>query len=279
MSDLAGVCCFFNPCGYKKLRMNYDQFRSHWDRAGLKLLTVELLYDGQQTHFAGVDNVLTLSGGDVLWQKERLLQIGLDILRDEGHANIAWVDADLDFEESNWDARVLRSLEEFDCVHMFETQVTHFSDVTYVRSSVVKDHKDYVYGGGWAGTAKYWEQVALYQHAILGSGDYVMAMGMLGLPIRSTAGEINSRIQAHTESWAAALPTRKIGFVQGQTAHLLPHGKEYRRNYTTRSSYLVDFDPLTDVVLSPGGAWQWATDKPELHRAVNKYFELRREDD
>ncbi|MBI2468786.1 MAG: hypothetical protein HYV62_13395 [Candidatus Rokubacteria bacterium] len=40
----------------------------------------------------------------------------------------------------------------------------------------------------------------------------------------------------------------------------------------------LGFDPATDLRVAAGGAWQWASDKPALHRWAAEYFGSRRED-
>ena len=38
-----------------------------------------------------------------------------------------------------------------------------------------------------------------------------------------------------------------------------------------------DFDPDTDIRLSPSGCWKWSSDKTDMHRFVNDYFRSRYE--
>ena len=39
------------------------------------------------------------------------------------------------------------------------------------------------------------------------------------------------------------------------------------------------FDPLKDIKIGKSGAWEWASDKPDLHKEVREYFYSRKEDD
>ena len=59
------------------------------------------------------------------------------------------------------------------------------------------------------------------------------------------------------------------------------HGDPVNRQYGNRNAILRqhDFDPITDVRLTAGGVWEWASDKPDLQQAVRDYFYARREDE
>ena len=57
------------------------------------------------------DLLVQLRGGDVLWQKERLLNLGLKTLPD-GCDKVAWIDGDVLFARPDWAAETARLLEE-----------------------------------------------------------------------------------------------------------------------------------------------------------------------
>ena len=63
---------------------------------------MELSFDGR---FELTDNdadiLIQLSGGAVLWQKERLLNIAIQSVPKNGK-NIAWLDCDVIFERPDW---------------------------------------------------------------------------------------------------------------------------------------------------------------------------------
>ena len=70
-----------------------------------------------------------------------------------------------------------------------------------------------------------------------------------------------------------------MAFVEGTAFHLW-HGKPEHRAYKARHEELrsFDYDPATDIRPGPGGCWEWASAKPELHGWVVEYFGRRRED-
>jgi hypothetical protein len=65
----------------------------------------------------------------------------------------------------------------------------------------------------------------------------------------------------------------------GKILHLW-HGGSNDRNYSLSQSEFnrLKFNPYEDLRLGPSGCWEWASDKPEMHRWAADYFDLRRED-
>ena len=76
--ELAAVCCHFNPCGYRKRIRNFHRFYDRARLAGIPLLVVELAFGDRPFELSGVPGVHRIRGGAILWQKERLLQEGID---------------------------------------------------------------------------------------------------------------------------------------------------------------------------------------------------------
>ena len=289
---LAAVCAYFNPCGYESRRRNYDAFRKNLEGSGIELLTVELVFDNDRSSELGAyGNVESIRGGDMMWQKERLLQLGIDRLLTDGHDAIAWLDADIVFENKVWHQNVLRALEDFDYVQSFDRLVSHYPEGQLVRTGAARDHSSWAHGGSWAGRRDFWQRFKLYQYCILGGGDTVMANVALQLSESQTGAfqwplenivlnQINMPMREHIAVWARdTWDGWRVGYVADQAAHLLPHGCRRRRYHVERWQALTNYDPRTDVVVSDSGAFRWSSDKPRLHESVRSYFAARREDE
>jgi len=93
------VTSYYNPAGYKRRLQNFKAFRRHLNAP---LMVVELAKAGQhQLSEDEGDIVLSLTGEDGIWQKERLLNIGIAEL--PRHVEyVAWVDCDVIFDDENW---------------------------------------------------------------------------------------------------------------------------------------------------------------------------------
>ncbi len=113
------VTSFYNPAGYRRRKANYRLFREHLE---LPLLTVEWSRDG---HFelgpGDADILIQLDGGDVMWQKERLLNIGFGRLP-ASCTHVMWVDCDVIFGRPVADA-VMAELARAPLVQPFKASV------------------------------------------------------------------------------------------------------------------------------------------------------------
>ena len=98
--SLWAVTTFYNPAGYRYEEGELRALsRSRWRDSGVPLLTVELAFGDAPFELAGPttpSQLVQLRGGDVLWQKERLLNIGMRCLPDDCD-KVAWLDADVLF--------------------------------------------------------------------------------------------------------------------------------------------------------------------------------------
>lgn len=101
--DLGLIATFFNPAGYRTKRVNYDRFRAPLDDAGLRLVVVECGFGDATFDLPAGEGVFHVRGRDVMWQKERLLNLALARLP-AGCTKVAWLDADLLFENPGWAA-------------------------------------------------------------------------------------------------------------------------------------------------------------------------------
>ena len=96
---LWAITSYFNPVGYRRRRMNFRAFR---ERLGVPLVAAELSFDGRfELESDDAEIVLQRSDGDVMWQKERLLNLALSVLPPTCKF-VAWLDCDIVFERADW---------------------------------------------------------------------------------------------------------------------------------------------------------------------------------
>src|SRR4051794_25701615 len=113
---LWAVTCYFNPVGYRRRLANYREFRR---RLAAPLVTVELSYRGDfELRPGDADRLNQLRGRDVLWQKERLLNVALRALP-ASCRYVAWLDCDVIFSRDDWPADAARLLEQYRVVQLF----------------------------------------------------------------------------------------------------------------------------------------------------------------
>jgi hypothetical protein len=108
-AGLWAITSYFNPMGYRRRLANYRLFRA---RLNVPLVAVELAYGPDfELNADDADVLIQLRGRDVLWQKERLLNLALQALPGEC-SNVAWLDCDVIFEDDDWPERVNKALQD-----------------------------------------------------------------------------------------------------------------------------------------------------------------------
>jgi hypothetical protein len=305
---LWAITCYFNPVGFKRRPSNYRIFRAN---LAVPLVTVELSFDGRfELTDDDADILIQLSGGAVLWQKERLLNIAIQSVP-QNAKNIAWLDCDVIFERPDWMHEAEQKLGEANVVQLYSELVdlgpdgyranVQHQDVRQTRPCIVSAinsggleqldagvesgknvRQPFSFGMAWAARRKIIEGHGLYDAMIVGGGDRAMVHAMYGqfeVPLL----HLNNPRQEHYLRWARGYHREvagKIGSVPGRIFHLW-HGKFLNRNSRGRQRLLAGFDhnPDLDLRIGPNGAWHWARPRPDLEDFLRKYFLSRAEDE
>ena len=300
--DLWLVTTLFNPARYRARRRNYAMFRQRIDRSQLRLLTVECAFGDQPFELEPGPDVLQVRARDVMWQKERLLNLAIEGLPRECR-KVAWLDCDVLFTDSAWARQTAAALDRFDVVQPFETLIrlpphsdrfdgegevhTGFAavwsrDPDSVRHGAHPAHGKT--GFAWAARREVLDRSLLYDRCVAGGGDSLIAFAFAGARqaacLRRHLG-IDPAWIDHMGEWfdkVAEQPLR-IGHLPQALLHLW-HGSQQRRLSQQRHEELRrrGYDPRHDVRIGSNGCLEWATDKPELHRWIADYFVYRQED-
>jgi hypothetical protein len=248
VDDLWLLTTYFNPAKFENKRRNYEAFAGKMASSGLRLVTIECAFGDGEFELPDSPNLLRVRASNVMWQKERLLNVAVSRLPTECR-KIVWIDFDIYFENADWAVETSRMLENTPMVQPFAMGVFLPPGATS-------------YGGegrilqGFAAT-------------------YTSRPDTLFEGIYLTHGHAG---------WAWAEPfyddvQGRIGYVPGNILHIW-HGRWRDRDYTNRHAKLREFgfDPQTDLRLGENGCWEWASDKPDLHAWAMSYFARRNED-
>lgn len=306
---LWGITTYSNPIRYANKLPHLRIFSERIRRQGLPLCIVELVTDGPfEVDDALADLVLRVRSDAVMWQRERLLNIGLAALPGECD-RVVWVDADLLFENDDWVAETRARLEEFAVVQPFDTASylppgaidPDAASATETRRGIaftLSTHPDrpralanYVEHGhtgfGWGFRRSIVARHGYYDGLVVGGADIVMAHAVYDDELffagrNYVSRRLPPRVLSHAAAWAAPVRAEvhaSVGYTPG-TVHHLWHGDMGRRRYVERLDLLraADFDPAADIRVNDDGCWTWGSDKPALHRAVGDYLVGRRED-
>jgi len=306
---LWAVTTYYNPARYRTKKENYDLFRARLAAAGVPLLAVELAFGDRPFELSSHDADLLVRrrGGDELWQKERLINIGVRHLPDECD-RVAWLDADVVLARNDWAEETRRLLREYLVVQPFSHCVRLqrgaegcepaslpfgsgegelFYGIAWGirakgRSSLDHYARHGHTGFAWAARRDLLEQHGLYELNLLGNGDTDIAHAMYGSFDYWALQKLGPRARADLFRWAqpfAATVGRSVAHVDGVLTHLW-HGNSANRQYDRRLAVLHEFDPERHVVrTNPDAPLTLSPDAPENLRAWTKaYFSERRED-
>ena len=212
----------FNPLKYRTKRDNDRIFRRN---LSVPLITVELVDEDQPE--LGPDDaeiLIQLCGCDVMWQKERMMNIAINALPQDCR-KVAWLDCDIVFQRSDWHLAAAVALEGVRLVQLFQYRVDVEQNApiesvdwsrTTLRGSAFRIQSGSMMpelltstsgpsekwrcatGLAWAGWRDTLAERGLYDARILGGGDRAItcaAWGMMdGFPLLE---QMNSRQCEH----------------------------------------------------------------------------------
>lgn len=311
------ITCYFNPCNYETRLRNYLQFSKGLSDQNVNLLTVELCTSVETAHLRdGVGTkYVRVVADDVLWAKERLLNVALKHLPLEC-TQVCWCDCDILFQRANWARMCSELLRRHRVVQPFTAAVwlgpdetpakhTRFRPSTsfaryfrYDRRSLTVVGSDDILrshpGYAWAARRDVLDRIGgFYDKCILGHGDIIMAMAFCHNP--QVYGDIptnewerhwdpgwSSELKKDVRAWQRAASQEVAGDVNccpGEIFHLF-HGCKKNRDYDRRGSALAAFRPSEHLVLR-NDVWAWTPQAKcdGLVDACLAYFKNRREDD
>lgn len=288
--ELAIVAVHFNPQRYCLPIRNYWQWRHSLGDLQANLITVELSFDG----LFCIPDARHVQGGpdNIMWQKERLINLAIERLLPEQCKFVAWVDHDLIFSNTDWAEQTVEMLSgDYDVVQLYDTW-THYDSqgrVNHRRNSLAARHLAGIAtqtgplspGGAWAARRDYLERIGgIYQTDIVGGGDQGCCDAWLGL--RSSYHRLYTEFQkAESTRWQqlARSAMRQCGYVPGNVDHLY-HGDRQHRGYEDRHAILLrhNYNPELDIRINNTGILAWDSEKPDLHQEVAHYFASRQED-
>lgn len=313
--EIWGVTSYFNPAQTPRYLHNLVEFSAGVRAQGLNLLVVELAFHEQPFQLSHdiADRLVRRRADSRLWQKERLLNIGIAELP-PGCDKVVWLDGDLVFDHSDWVRETAALLDAYAIVQPFSRALWLTENPSDVSSepaqglgdghwmpsmaAVMSQQQHWRYtladyfrhghcGFAWAGRRAILAQHGLYDRHILGGGDVTLAHAFYGDTDYWRGRNYWCRQFTRPEmsaiaTWSHAIHSdvqTSVAVVPGQVRHLW-HGQLATRGYQERYRILHDnqFDPVTDVTLDAQGCLTWNSQKPDLHRRVAAYLTGRGQD-
>ncbi len=297
------ITVIFNPAGYEKRYQLYREFITHVSSfPGVKIYTVELAIGNQEFQVTNSDNPynLQLRTYQQMWFKENLVNIAVKNLLPDDWQYVAWIDADIEFENFNWVKETVEKLKKYDVVQPFSTAldmgkhgniISIWKSFGYVNNeSIIEPYLEVepnkfnaakvTPGFAWACDRYAWETMnGLLDRCIIGSGDYHMAMALVGR-IQETfhcddLTEYNERLL----KWQESVSELKLGYVEGVIKHKW-HGERKNRKYKERRKIIEDhkFNPYKHVGYHSSGLMFLIGSAIDMIESIAEYFLGRKED-
>jgi len=294
MSDrLWALSAYFNPMGFSTRYINYQIFRS---RLSIPLATAELSFNGKyELQPQDADLLIQVDNGDLMWQKERLVNKLVKSLPDSCEF-VLIIDADAIFSDLNWASRLMEALQRYTFVQPFTRShrlLPYRLSPKKIDIALCAPRMGFTHpnispsiaetGIAWAMRRDMLQEHGLYDAAIVGGADRLIIYAILGIKEEAASWvSMNADWSAHYYEWAQRFykaTANKLGSIDGDIFTLW-HGNLGNRQYNKRHESLVGYhyNPELDVTLNSDDTWQWNSDKPELHKFVSDYFRLRHED-
>jgi hypothetical protein len=214
---------FFNPAKYHSLLNNYFCFSENLKKQNINLLTVECAFNDDKFQIPSTENVVRLKSNSIMWQKERLINYGVEQLP-SSCKYFAWVDCDIFFPDG-WDELAVKSLEKNDLIQLFKkiyhlkkgminydgTKVPAVQSVIWqykIHSNWLnrRKNKDLSFsapGFAWAAKRDCFSHVGgVYDKNIVGSGDTFLVDCLLNSwEIHGFAKKFTEPMKLHMNEW------------------------------------------------------------------------------
>jgi len=272
------------------------------DEAQVVLYVVEVVYGdfpfmvsqaGNPRHY----QIRLPENEPVLWLKESMINVAVRELLPSDWKAMAWIDGDLAFENLFWATECLQLLNgAYDVVQLFSHCVDMDRDegAMQIHTSLGYQHvkglpsgKGVNYGHpgyAWACSRRAYEQMGgLYEYAILGSGDNIMALSFIQSSVVPISLASHPEYLKSVADFKRRVRGFRFGYVPGVIRHYY-HGSKANRKYTERWKVLVrgGYTPLEHLWSDEekGGVLRATSGFPvAMAEEIQEYFFSRKEDD
>ena len=287
-----------NPCQYARRYILAREFIARMEEVvNITLYVVELAYGTHKFHVTNPKSKrhLQIHADVPLWHKENMINMGTKLLPTSWKA-MAWIDADVEFENPHWSTDCLKILNgSKDVVQLFSHAIDmnmaqdamnifpsfgyqYAKKREYGRSSINMWHP----GFAWAVTRKAYEKMgSLFELSILGAGDHNMAFSLIGEPLKSLNELTTDDYKDAVTQFGKRVRGLRLAYVPGIIRHYF-HGSKKNRKYADRWMILVEhgYQPSFFVTKREDGLLVPTKEcPPQMLEKILQYFAERNEDE
>ena len=293
------VLTISNPCLYARRYILIKEMlnRLELEETDIIVYVVELAYKKQQFIITDSKNPrhLQIRTETPIWHKENMINLGIKKLLPKNWKAVAWIDSDLEFENPTWAKDTLKVLNGTkDIVQIFSHSVDMNMNgeamsvfvsfgYQYVKGLPYRrEIKNFWHPGyAWACTRKAYEKMGgLYEDAILGSADNVMALSLIQQGLRGINEKSTDDYKESVLIYQNRVKSLRLGYVPGVIRHYF-HGSKENRKYGDRWKILLNnnFSPREHLTHDENGILIPTAECPrEMLCEILNYFKERNED-
>ncbi len=313
MRPLYLVTTIFNPRRFESRINLYRNFSTWVERAGVKLVTVEVAFGERPFDVTSNQNPfhIQLRTKHEMWHKERALNLGMQRLSQlvPDWQYIGWVDADIKLARDDWAEETVHLLQHYAVIQMFGQAriLGPDGEAFIIDDSIGKNFHNYGRaewgtnpglstidpyvkrghpGMAWAFRRDELNDVGGWLDVCInGSGDLHMLAGYSGNPQLTLSPKASPGYRTAILRYGELCNKyvrQNISFMPGACDHYW-HGRISNRGYDDRWK-MVDkhqFDPFTDLIQDVQGLYKWNLADPrvmKLATSVRKSLAARNED-
>lgn len=299
------ISCFFNPQKSEYRRKAFMKFYESIKHTNFRI--IECVIGDDEPEFSHLRNVSVIRTKNLLWHKESLLNKIVSTLPEE-YKFVFWVDADVIFDNENWivegvqELHFNRIIQPFEwCIHLQkDMDKPDFDFENHKKFSMDKDlrHPDmwrsfcanYVYskelsgrenydihghvGFAWGARREVLDEVPLFDKALVGGADHIIAHAAAGQIGHSCITKSFSDDLENVNRWSSkfySVVQEKIGYVKGNLFHIW-HGDLTKRSYLKR---IQDFTPKAKGITKTDENGLYLTNNRDDENYMMNYFLLR----
>lgn len=302
--DFWCLTTYFNPAHYKSRIKNHNIYVNNIKRQKVNLCIIEQAFGEDSFELEEAD--IRIRSKSILWPKERMLNYALEFIPPECKY-IAWIDGDIIFANDYWSNLAIQKFEEgndilqlFESVHHLPPRHDKYNgEILSTEKGLVwqaKSYPDFINmrkkfhllyattGFAWAARRSIFEEAGgFYDKHVLGANDNIIidcCLNTFELHHYFKAGQGTALLE-DMMNWAHnkfKINKHQANYLPTDIYHLF-HGAKKNRGYLTREDILKkhNYDPKIDIALIEN-AYEWSSNKPDLHKDVENYFTSRKED-